>query len=154
MTGDTTITGFEQEWMRKWSESHSVMYDSLWPRGLYSPWNSPGQNTGVGSLSPLQHIFLTQESNRGFLNCRRTLYQLSYQGRQWMRKWLLINRNGGWEKIQREEVSSIFSQTFFLPILFSFQFWDMIDMLCKCKGHSLRTGRVHILQNDHHRKLS
>ena len=25
---------------RKWSESHSVMSDSLWPCGLYSPWNS------------------------------------------------------------------------------------------------------------------
>ena len=34
-----------------WSESHSVVSDSLRPRGLYSPWNSPGQNTGVGSLS-------------------------------------------------------------------------------------------------------
>ena len=35
----------------KWSESHSVVSDSLWPHGLYSPWNSPGQDTGVGSLS-------------------------------------------------------------------------------------------------------
>ena len=33
------------------SESRSVMSDSLRPLGLYSPWNSPGQNTGVGSLS-------------------------------------------------------------------------------------------------------
>ena len=32
-------------------ESHSVVSDSLRPHGLYSPWNSPGQNTGVGSLS-------------------------------------------------------------------------------------------------------
>ena len=39
------------------SESHSVMCDSLRPHGLYSPWNSPGQNTGVGSLSLLQWIF-------------------------------------------------------------------------------------------------
>ena len=30
------------------SESHSVMSDSLQPRGLYSSWNSPGQNTGMG----------------------------------------------------------------------------------------------------------
>ena len=30
-------------------ESYSVMSDSLWPHGLYSSWNSPGQNTGVGS---------------------------------------------------------------------------------------------------------
>ena len=36
------------------SESHSVMSDSLWPHGLYNPWNSPGQKTGVGSLSLLQ----------------------------------------------------------------------------------------------------
>ena len=42
------------------SESHSVVTDSLQPRGLYSPWNSPGQNTGVGSLSLLQGIFPAQ----------------------------------------------------------------------------------------------
>ena len=36
------------------SESHSVMSDSLGPHGLYSPWNSPGKNTGVGSLPLLQ----------------------------------------------------------------------------------------------------
>ena len=42
------------------SESRSVESDSLWPHGLYSPWNSPGQNTGVGSLSLLQGIFPTQ----------------------------------------------------------------------------------------------
>ena len=35
-------------------ESHSFMSDSLRPHGLYSPWNSPGQNTGVGSLFLLQ----------------------------------------------------------------------------------------------------
>ena len=28
------------------------MSDSLQPHGLYSPWNSPGQNTGVGFPSP------------------------------------------------------------------------------------------------------
>ena len=44
------------------NESHSIMSDSLKPHGLYSPWNSPGQNTGVGSLSLLQGIFPTQVS--------------------------------------------------------------------------------------------
>ena len=34
----------------EWSESRSVMSGSLWPHGLYSPWNSPGQNTGVVAL--------------------------------------------------------------------------------------------------------
>ena len=38
------------------------------------------KNTRVGSLSILQWIFLTQESNQGLLHCRRILYQLSYQG--------------------------------------------------------------------------
>ena len=41
------------------------------------PWNSPGQNTGVGSLSLLQGIFPTQGSNPGLPHCRRILYQLS-----------------------------------------------------------------------------
>ena len=47
-----------------------VESDSLWPHGLYSPWNSPGQNTGVGSLSLLQGIFPTQELNLGLLHYR------------------------------------------------------------------------------------
>ena len=64
----------------KESESYSVVSNSLQTHGLYSPWNSPSQNTGVRSLSLLQGIFLTQESNQGFLPCRWILYQLSYQG--------------------------------------------------------------------------
>ena len=43
------------------SEIHIVVSDSLRPHGLYSPWNSAGQNTGVGSLSLLQGIYSTQE---------------------------------------------------------------------------------------------
>ena len=93
------------------------MSNSLWPHGLHSPWNSPGQNTKVGSLSfsrgssqprdrtqvsciaadsllaepqgkckntemdslsLLQQIFPTQESNQDLLHWRRILYQLSY----------------------------------------------------------------------------
>ena len=61
-------------------ESHSVISDSLWPQGLYSPWTSLGQNTGVGSLSLLQGIFPTQRLNPGLLHCRWILYQLSHQG--------------------------------------------------------------------------
>ena len=48
------------------------------------------KNTGVGSLSLLQQIFPTQESNQGLLLCRRILYQLSYQGSPWMLKITLI----------------------------------------------------------------
>ena len=41
----------------------------------YSPWNSPGQNTGGGSLSLLQGIFPTQG-----LHCRQILYQMNHKG--------------------------------------------------------------------------
>ena len=53
---------------------------SFRPHGLYSPWKSPGQNTGVGSLSLLQGIFPTQWSKPGFPHCRQILYQLSHKG--------------------------------------------------------------------------
>ena len=66
-------------WRKKESESLSVVSDSLWSHGLYSLWNSPGQNTGVDSLSLLQGIFWTKELNGGLLCYRQILYQLSYQ---------------------------------------------------------------------------
>ena len=53
---------------------------TLRPHGLYSPWSSPGQNTGVGSLSLLRGIFSSQGSNPGLPHCRQILYQLSHKG--------------------------------------------------------------------------
>ena len=46
------------------------------------------KNTGAGSLSLLQRIFPTQESNRGLLHCRRILYQLRYQ--EIVRRYLIV----------------------------------------------------------------
>ena len=63
-----------------WGDSCSVTPDFLWPHGLYSPLNSPGQNPGVGSLSLLQGIFPTQGLNLGLPHCRRILYQVSQKG--------------------------------------------------------------------------
>ena len=60
------------KWKR--SESRSVVSNSLRPHGLYSPWNSPGQNTGVDSRSLLQGIFPTQGSNPGLPHYRRNLH--------------------------------------------------------------------------------
>ena len=66
--------------MKSESESRSAVSDSLQLHRLYSPWNSLGQNTGVGSLSLLQGIFTTQGSNPAPLHCRQILYQLSHKG--------------------------------------------------------------------------
>ena len=84
------------------SESHSVMPNSLQLHGLYSPcnspgqntevgsrsllqdsWNSPGQDTGAGSQSLLQGIFPTQGLNPGPL-----LNQLSHQGSPKILEWV------------------------------------------------------------------
>ena len=70
------------------SESRSVVSDSLWPHGLYSPWNSPGQHTGVGTLSLLQGIFPTQGSNPGLPYCRQILCQLSHKGSPRILEWV------------------------------------------------------------------
>ena len=56
----------------------------LQPHGLYSPWNSPGQGTGVGSLS------LLWGSNPGLLPCRQIPYQLSHQGSPRTLEWVAI----------------------------------------------------------------
>ena len=53
---------------------------SLQPHALYNPWNSPGQNIGVGSCSLLQVIFSTQGSKPGLPHRKQILYQLSHQG--------------------------------------------------------------------------
>ena len=62
------------------TERHSVGSNSLRSHGLYSPWNSPGQSTGVVSHSFLHGIFPTQGSNPSLPHCRQILYQLSHQG--------------------------------------------------------------------------
>ena len=61
------------------SESRLVVSDFLQPQGLYSPWNTPGQNTRVGNCSLFQGIFQTQRLNSGFPHCRWILYQLSHK---------------------------------------------------------------------------
>ena len=87
----------ECPWISEWSESEScsVMSDSLQPRGLSSPWNSPGQNTGVGSLSLLQGIFPIQVLNPGLPHCRQILYQLSHQGSPRILVWVAYPISSG-----------------------------------------------------------
>ena len=65
-----------------------VMSDSLQLHGRYSPWNSPGQNTAVGSRSLLQEIFPTRESNPGLPCCRWILYRLNHQESPRILEWV------------------------------------------------------------------
>ena len=77
------------------SERSSVVSNPLWPHGLYSPWNSPGQNTGVGSLSLLQGILPTQGSNPGLPHCRLILCQLSHKGSPRILEWVAYPFSSG-----------------------------------------------------------
>ena len=77
--------------------SRVCLFATPWTVALQAPlgrrrdpsWDSPGKNTGVGSLSLFQGIFPTQGLNWGFLHCRWVLYLLSYEGS------LNIRRNSG-----------------------------------------------------------
>ena len=84
-----TLSTFQSE-----SESHSVMPDSLRPHGLCRPWNSPDQNTGVGSCSFILGIFPTQGSNPGLPHCR-ILDQLSHKGSPGILEWVAYPFSSG-----------------------------------------------------------
>ena len=84
----------------KWKWKLLSLFNSLRPHGLYSPWNSPGQNTGVGSLSLLQ-IFPTQGSNSGLPYCRRILYQQSHKVNPRIPEWVAYPfSRSSWLKIE------------------------------------------------------
>ena len=70
-------------------------YPTLWDPMDYSPWNSQGQNTAVGSHSFLQDIFPNQASNPGLPHCRWILYQLSHKGSPF-RMYVYIYFPWGW----------------------------------------------------------
>ena len=80
--------GRDKNLQHMWLVKVAKSCPTLQPHGLYSSWNSPGQNTGVGSLSLLQGIFPTQGWNPGLLHCGQILYQLSHQGSPRILEWV------------------------------------------------------------------
>ena len=76
-------------------ESQSFVTNSLWSYGQYSPWNSPGQNTGGGSLSLLQGIFPAQGLNPRLQHCRQIYSQLSHKGSPWILEWVAYPFSSG-----------------------------------------------------------
>ena len=81
--------------------------DSLQPRGLYNPWNSPGQSTGVGSLSLLQGTFRTRGLNPGLPHCGWILYQLSYKGSPRILEWVIYPFSSGSSRPRNQTISCI-----------------------------------------------
>ena len=77
------------------SESCSVESDSLWLHELYSPWNSPGQNTGVGSLSFLQGNLPNPGIEPSLPHCTRILYQLTHEGSPRILEWVACPSSSG-----------------------------------------------------------
>ena len=104
---------------------------SLWPHVLYSPWNSPGQNTGVGSLSLLQGIFPTQEPNLGLPHCRWILYHLSHKASPRILEWVTYPFSSSSSQPRNQTGVSCFADGFFTN-------WAMREALifildpCKC----------------------
>ena len=83
---DCTVHGILQARILEWvafpfsRESFQPSSPSLQADSLPAEPQGKPKNTGVGSLSFLQGIFPTLESNQGLLHCRRILYRVSYQG--------------------------------------------------------------------------
>ena len=102
------------------------------------PRNSPGQNTGVGSLSLLQGIFPTQGLNSGLLHCRQILYQLSHKGNPRTLEWVAFSRGSSWPRNQTR-VSCIAGRFFFLPTELSGKpYWVQL----KSQSHHYRLEQI------------
>ena len=109
------------------------MSNSLLNCGLYSPWNSPGQNTGIGSLSLLQGIFPMQGSNPGLLHCRQILYQLSHRESPIILEWVAYPFSRGSSRPRnRTGVSSIAGDS--LPTELSGKPQKALDKNIRLKG--------------------
>ena len=102
--GYQDISSIRTEWVNEWTRKAHAQYGSqsflLQPSDtkretsrmpnllIFSPWNSLGQNTGVGNLSFLQGIFPTQGSYPGLMHCRQILYQLSHKESPRILEWV------------------------------------------------------------------
>ena len=89
------------------------MSKSLRPHGLHSPWNSPGQNTGMGSLFLFQGIFPTQGSNPGLPHSGQIPYQLSHKGSPRTQEWSAYPFSSGLSRRRNQTGVSCIAGRFF-----------------------------------------
>ena len=100
------------KWKWKWKLlSHVRLFVNPWT--IYSPWNSPGQNTGMGSLSLLQGISPTQGSNPGLLHWGQILYQLSHKGSPRILEWVAFPFSRGPSQLRDQTQVFRFTGRFF-----------------------------------------
>ena len=114
----------------KVSESHSVLSDSAIRWTIYSPRNSPGQNTGVGNLSLLQEIFPTQGLNPSLPHCRQIL---SHRGSPIILEWVVYPFSSGssWPR-NPTGVSWIVGRFFTNWAIREATFFSESEILCNC----------------------
>ena len=144
---EDTVGGSEGiEWARTiWScsvllsESEKVAQSSptLWDPMHCSPWNSPGQNTGVGSLSLLQGNLPNQGSNPGLPNCKWILYQLRHKGSPRVLEWVAYPFARGSSRPRNRTRVSCIAGAFFTNWAMNWHptpSWEQIRccLLCSC----------------------
>ena len=91
-----------------------------------SPWNSPDQNSGVGSLSLIQGISPIQGLNPGLSHCRQILYQLSHKGRPRILEWVAYPFSRGSSQPRNRTGVSCIVGKMFAKCLLMWLVWDCI----------------------------
>ena len=129
---------------RLFCSRNSVVSNSLQHQGQYSPWNSPGQNTGVGSLSLLQGIFPAQGLDPGLPYRKWILYQPSHKGSPRILQWVAYPFSSGSSWPRNQTRVFCFAGEFFTnwairetPINTLITLWDKwcFDLRCNKKSH-------------------
>ena len=150
----------------KWKSLSSVRLFAT--HELYSPWNSPGQNTGLGSPSLLQGIFPTQGPNPGLPHCRRILYQLSHKGSPRILEWVAFPFSRGSSRSRNQTRVSCIAGEFFtnwaireantkrmiITLLSFLSFLSLWDWLLRGEKHQQRFFRKLIACTQYIREVS
>ena len=89
--------------LKKWSENHSVVSDSLIRHGLYSPWDSSSQNTPFPGDLP----------NPGLPHRRQILYKLSYNRNPRLLEWVVYHFSSGFSQPRDQTRVSCIASGFF-----------------------------------------
>ena len=123
---------WRQKW--KWKSLNLTLCDPMdcIVHELYSPWNSPGQNTRVGSLSLLKGIFPIEGLNPGLPHCGWILYQLSHQESPRILEWIAYPFSSESSQLSNQSGISCIAGRFFTRQLckyFSFCCWNITRCL-------------------------